>query len=385
MKRVAFTGGLIFNTNSETFVSANILCEDGYIKDITRDEIPYNYEVISVEGKYVIPGLVDVHTHGIAGYDFNYAKDTDIPSMIQTYAKAGTTSVMATLASDSVSHIMNSIFAINQNRLNTRPGHSNILGVHMEGRYLNPDMKGAHNIQYLALPNAKEINTLVLSMMPPPIHFSMAPELPGAMDFISQAKELNATVGIAHTNATYEEAMAAIKAGARSFTHTFNAMTKVHHRNPGAAICALNCDEAYAELICDGDHVHPAMVKLAYRSKPKDKLVLITDSMSATCCADGLYKIAGTDVYVRAGRAVDVNGTLAGSTLTMFAAMKNLMKFCGISLNEAIKYATINPAKMIKADFVGKIAKCYRADFITISDITNPEIDNVYVGGCEVK
>ena len=147
---------------------------------------------VSVEGKYVIPGLVDVHTHGIAGYDFNYAKDTDIPSMIQTYAKAGTTSIMATLASDSVSHIMNSIFAINQNRLNTRPGHSNILGVHMEGRYLNPDMKGAHNIQYLALPNAKEINTLVLSMMPPPIHFSMAPELPGAMDFISQAKELNA-------------------------------------------------------------------------------------------------------------------------------------------------------------------------------------------------
>jgi N-acetylglucosamine-6-phosphate deacetylase len=292
---------------------------------------------------------------------------------------------MATLASDTVSHLMNSIFAINQNRLRLRGGYANILGIHMEGRYLNPDMKGAHMLELLAPPVLNELNTLALAMMPPPIHFSMAPELPGAKEFLELSKELNVTVGIAHTNATYEQALEAIENGARSFTHTFNAMTKVHHRNPGAAICALNCNDAYAEIICDGEHVHPAMVRLAYKSKPKDKLVLITDSMCATCAADGYYKIAGTDVYVQNGRAVDVNGTLAGSTLTMFKAMKNMMAFCNISLNEAIKYATINPAKMVKADFVGKIAKCYRADFIAISDITNPEIENVYIGGCEVK
>ncbi len=385
MKRVAFCGGLIFNSNSETFVQANILCEDGYIKDITRGSVPYDYEIVSVEGKYVIPGLVDVHTHGIAGFDFNYAKDSDIPEMCRAYAKAGTTSIMATLASDSVSHLMNSIFAINQNRLRLHGGYSNILGVHMEGRYLNPEMKGAHALKYLAEPALEELNMLALSMMPPPIHFSMAPELPGTVEFIEKAKELNATIGIAHTNATYDEAMYAVERGARSFTHTFNAMTKVHHRNPGAAICALNCDDAYAEIICDGEHIHPAMVKLAYRMKPKDKLVLITDSMCATESPDGYYKIAGTDVYVQQGRAVDVNGTLAGSTLTLFRAVKNMMKFCNISLNEAIKYATSNPARMVKADFVGKIAKCYRADFITISDINDPEIDNVYIGGCEVK
>ena len=385
MKRVAFCGGLIFNSNSETFVQANILCEDGYIKDITRGSVPYDYEVISVEGKYVIPGLVDVHTHGIAGFDFNYASDKDIAEMCRAYAKAGTTSIMATLASASMSNIMNSIFAINQNRLRLNGGFANILGIHMEGRYLNPDMKGAHNIQFLARPQAEELNMLALSMMPPPIHFSMAPELPGTLEFIEKAKELNATIGIAHTNATYEEAMFAVERGARSFTHTFNAMTKIHHRNPGAAVCALNCDDAYAEIICDGDHTHPAMVKLAYRMKPKDKLVLVTDSMCATCSPDGYYKIAGTDVYVQGGRAVDVNGTLAGSTLTLFMAVKNLMKFCNITLNEAIKYATTNPARMVKADFVGKIAKCYRADFITISDINDPEIDNVYIGGCEVR
>ena len=385
MKRVAFCGGLIFNSNSETFVQANILCEDGYIKDITRGSVPYDYEIISVEGKYVIPGLVDVHTHGIAGFDFNYASDKDIAEMCRAYAKAGTTSIMATLASASMSNIMNSIFAINQNRLRLDGGYANILGIHMEGRYLNPDMKGAHNIQFLARPQAEELNMLALSMMPPPIHFSMAPELPGTLEFIEKAKELNATIGIAHTNATYEEAMFAVERGACSFTHTFNAMTKIHHRNPGAAVCALNCDDAYAEIICDGDHTHPAMVKLAYRMKPKDKLVLVTDSMCATCSPDGYYKIAGTDVYVQGGRAVDVNGTLTGSTLTLFMAVKNLMKFCNITLNEAIKYATTNPARMVKADFVGKIAKCYRADFITISDINDPEIDNVYIGGCEVR
>ncbi|MBQ9703346.1 MAG: N-acetylglucosamine-6-phosphate deacetylase [Clostridia bacterium] len=385
MKKVAFCGGLIFNSNSETFVQANILCEDGYIKDITRDSIPYDYEIISVEGKYVLPGLVDVHTHGVGGYDFNYANDKQIPEMCHTYAKAGTTSVMATLASDTVSHLMNSIFAINQNRLRLRGGYANIIGIHMEGRYLNPEMKGAHMLELLAPPVQSELNTLALAMMPPPIHFSMAPELPGAKEFLKLASELSVTVGIAHTNATYEEALEAVKNGARSFTHTFNAMTKVHHRNPGAAICALNCNDAYAEIICDGEHVHPAMVRLAYKSKPKDKIVLVTDSMCATCAPEGYYKIAGTDVYVKNGRAVDVNGTLAGSTLTMFKAMKNMMAFCNISLNEAIKYATINPARMVKADFVGKIAKCYRADFITVSDITNPEIDNVYIGGCEVK
>ena len=114
MKKVAFCGGLIFNSNSETFVQANILCEDGYIKDITRDAIPYDYETVSVEGKYIIPGLVDVHTHGVGGYDFNYANDKQIPEMCRTYAKAGTTSIMATLASDTVSRLMNSIFAINE-------------------------------------------------------------------------------------------------------------------------------------------------------------------------------------------------------------------------------------------------------------------------------
>lgn len=384
MKRIAFVGGMVFNSDSETFVPCNILCDDGFITDITDADVPYGFETVRVDGKYIIPGLVDVHTHGIGGYDFNYASEEEMSKMLANYARHGTTSLMATLASQTMSKLMNSIFSINQMRLHSRNGCASILGVHLEGRYLSPDMRGCHSPELLAKPNPDELNSLAFAMMPPPLHFSVAPELDGADAFIRKAKEFGATVGIAHTCSTYEQAEHAVAIGATSFTHTFNAMTKVHHRNPGCAICALDCDDAYAEIICDGKHVHPAMVKLAYKSKPSDKLVLVTDSMAATASPDGDYEIAGTKVYVRGGRATDASGNLAGSTLTMFRALMNMMDFCDISLNEAIKYATINPAKMIDADSVGKIARCYRADFIVLDDINTPDIDTVYVGGEKV-
>ena len=380
MRRVAFVNGQIFNSVSEEFVSATVLCEDGFITDVTRESVPSDYEIIDLQGKYLIPGLVDVHTHGVGGNDFNFAKESEIPQMLLKYARMGTTSVMATLASDTMPHLMNSVFAINQNRLNTRAGCANIIGVHLEGRYLNPEMRGAHALELLASPSVEELVSLATAMMPPPIHISIAPELEGAEPFMRKARELGATIGIAHTSASYEQARRALLFGARSFTHTFNAMTKIHHRMPGAAVCSLTYDGAYTELIADGEHVHPAMVVLAYKSKPKDKLVLITDSMGAAGAPDGEYFVGGTHVTVKNGVAINDDGVLAGSTLTMFKAVKNLMKFCGITLNEAIKYATINPATMVKADFVGRIAKCYRADFIVIDDIINPEIDTVYVG-----
>ncbi|MBQ8162841.1 MAG: N-acetylglucosamine-6-phosphate deacetylase [Clostridia bacterium] len=384
MKKIAFVNGSVFNSDKEAFEKKNIICEDGFIVDITTDA-PLDCECIDMSGKYLIPGLVDVHTHGIGGYDFNFVNEESIEAMCLRYAQMGTTSIMATLASDTITNYIKSIFAINQCRLNQKNARANILGTHLEGRYLNPQMKGAHASELLASPNADEANELALAMMPPPAHFSLAPELEGSKEFTEKVCELGATVGIAHTNATFEQAKKALENGARSFTHTFNAMTKVHHRMPGAAVCALTSDEAYAEIIADGEHLHPAIVKLAYKSKPKDKLVLITDSMSATGEPDGEYTIAGSPVTVVNGRAIVLpSGTLAGSTLTMFRAVKNMMKFCDITLNEALKYATVNPAKMVNADFVGKIEKCYRADLIAVNDITSPEIDSVYVGGNKV-
>ncbi|MBE6675137.1 MAG: N-acetylglucosamine-6-phosphate deacetylase [Ruminococcaceae bacterium] len=383
MKYVAFVGGMVFNSHTERFERANIVCRDGYIVDIGSC-FPSGYERIDVTDKYLIPGLIDVHTHGIAGGDFNYASENKMKRMCQAYAKNGTTSIMATLASQSMTKLFNSIYAINQNRLNDECDKANILGIHMEGRYLNPKMRGAHSAELLALPSVSELCSLFNVMMPAPAHFSLAPELEGAHEFIKKAKELGATVGIAHTSASYEEALEALNLGATSFTHTFNAMTPIHHRMPGAAVCSLNSKDAYTEIICDGIHMHPAMVQLAYNAKPKDKLVLITDSMSATAMEDGEYQIAGSDVIVKDGRAVNKEGVLAGSTLTLFKALTNMMEFCGITLNEALKFATTNPAKMVGADFVGSLEKNYRADLIVLNDIECPKIYDVYVGGNKI-
>ena len=383
MKCVAFVGGMVFNSRTEQFEKANLICRDGYIVEVGQG-CPFGYEKIDVTNKYLIPGLVDVHTHGIAGGDFNYASENKVGQMCQAYAKNGTTSVMATLASQSMTKLYNSIYAINQNRVNDECNKANIIGIHMEGRYLNPKMRGAHAEALLAPPNVSELTSLFNIMMPVPAHFSLAPELEGADEFITKARELGATVGIAHTNATYEQAERALELGASAFTHTYNAMTPIHHRMPGAAVCSLNSKTAYTELICDGIHSHPAMIQLAYNAKDKDKLVLITDSMSAAGMADGEYSLAGSDVIVKDGRAVNKEGVLAGSTLTLFKAVCNIMKFCGITLNEALKFATVNPAKMVGADFIGSLETNYRADLIVLSDIESPVIEEVYVGSNKI-
>ena len=384
MKYVAFVGGMVFNSHNEKFERANIICRDGYIADISLD-VPSGYERIDVTDKYIIPGLIDVHTHGIAGGDFNYASENKIWKMCQAYAKNGTTSIMATLASQSMTKLFSSIYAINQNRSNDNFDKANIMGIHMEGRYLNPKMRGAHSAELLALPSINELTSLFNIMMPAPMHFSLAPELEGAEEFIKKACEMGATVGIAHTGASYEEAEMALSWGATSFTHTFNAMTPIHHRMPGAAVCSLNSKKAYTEIICDGIHMHPAMVQLAYNAKDKNKLVLITDSMSAAAMEDGEYQLAGSEVIVKDGRAVNKEGVLAGSTLTLFKALTNIMKFCNIGIEEALKFATVNPAKMVGADFVGSLEVNYRADLIVLSDIIEPKIYDVYVGGNRIN
>lgn len=384
MTRVAFVNGYVFNSDTEAFEKANIVCENGKVVSINL-EVPNDCEIVDMNGKYLMPGLVDVHTHGIGGHDFNYAKRNEVEKMRMCYAKAGTTSVMATLASEIPENLCKYSEEINANR-NKNDGYARIIGIHLEGRYLNPIKKGAHSEKLLANPNLEELDELLKVMMPAPMHFSLAPEVDGAEAFIKEIKRNGGTVGIAHTNATYEESMEAISWGATSFTHTFNAMTSVHHRMPGATVCAMTNDDAYAEVISDGEHLHPAIVNLIYKSKPSDKMVLITDSMAATGEPDGEYSIAGSPVTVINGRAIILpSGTIAGSTLTMFRAITNMMKFCSLPLEKVIKYATINPANMVGASGIGKIESGYNADFIVINDKNAPEIENVYIGAKKLE
>lgn len=383
MKKL-FCDGMIYDTDSRRFVRADVLIDDGRIARIEEEvDILEADEIVDCTGKYLIPGLVDVHTHGRAGYDFNTADEDAITKMRTSYAKAGTTTVMATLASAPTELLNASIKAISNSRIESE-GRATVAGTHLEGRYLNIKRRGAHALSLLAELDADEVGALVDSMLPLPIHVSAAYELDDG-HFTEALLSRGVTLGLAHSDATYDEAMNFVTRGGRSFTHTFNAMRPMHHREPGNASAALLSD-AYSEIICDGEHVHPAMVQMLSRLKPDGKLVLITDSMEATGCEDGEYSIAGQRVYVVNGKAVNEEGALAGSTLDMFTALKNYMKFCSLTIEEAIPAATSNPASMVGIDNVcGSIKEGLRADIIILDSKTELSICDVYAAGGKVN
>ncbi len=384
--KVLFAGGSVYSTASRQFLAADILTEDGVILDVASHVAADNdTRIIDCAGKYILPGLVDVHTHGRAGYDFNEIDEDAVMMMRRSYAKAGTTTLMATLASAAPASLDNSINVIQKQRTVT-PGLATLAGIHLEGRYLNARKRGAHAPHLLAPLDKEEFDSYLTKMLPLPIHVSAAVEMEGGDAFIATGLAKGATLAMVHSEATWTETRHAVEMGIRSFSHTFNAMMPVHHREPGNAVGSLLSDECWSEFICDGEHLHPAIVKMATRCKPSDKFMLVTDSMAAAGCADGTYGIAGIPVYVKNGRAVNEEGALAGSTLDLFKAVCNTMQFADLPLEEVIPFATANPADMLGiADTCGRIKKGCRADFVMIEDTENPAIDSVWCAGALVE
>ena len=379
-----FKNGLVYSTDLHAFIQCDILVKDGMIEKLGCGTDDCDAQQVDCEGMYIMPGLVDVHTHGRAGYDFNTANADDCRIMRKAYASVGTTTVMATLASATYDSLVESIDASGRNRA-AEGGMATFQGTHLEGRYINPKRRGAHHESLLFPLDKEELKGFINRMLPLPVHISAAAELDGGEEFVKTARALGATFGLAHSDATYDEAMKAVEWGVVSFTHTFNTMRPLHHREPGNIAASLMCDSAYSELICDGEHIHPIMIKLARRTKPADKIVLITDSLEAAGCSDGEYFIAGLPVIVKNGRATNTEGALAGSTLDLFTALKNYMKFTGKTLEEAIPCATSNPAAMVGiSDICGSIKEGLRADFIMIKDKNSPAIESVWTCGVRV-
>ena len=344
---------LLYDTASASFIPGALRTGNGVIAGFEETT-----DAVDLRGCPVIPGLVDMHTHGRGGFDFASATVEEMKKMKALYAAVGTTTVIPAIASAPFAQMLDAIGRVKE---------AGFPGVHFEGRYLSPKHRGAHHASLLALPTVGELDRIANAANGIAVHITLAPELEGAAGFIREAVKRGITVGIGHTDATYDEANAALDAGAVSFTHTYNAMRGLHHREPGSLGAALLSD-ACTELIADGFHLHPAAVKLVSSVKKPEKIVLITDSMSGTGCPDGNYSIAGNEVTVRGGHAYTTDGAIAGSTLDLFDGLRNYVSFTEIPFASAIPAATSNPARCMGIDAkVGSLAVGKKADFLVLT------------------
>lgn len=359
--KILYKNANIYDTQKKAFVLGELFVDSGVIVDFEHCD---GATVVDLGGAYLIPGLIDLHTHGRAGGDFVSADAELLLKMSRSYLESGVTSVMATLASAPLNELYAACTRIAEAK---EKGAENIVGIHLEGRYLNEKRRGAHAAELLAIPDAKELEGLIAEMKSlGSVHVSTALELDKDGSFTEAALRHGATLGLAHTNATYAEAQAAFDRGAVALTHTYNAMSPFHHRDGGAVGAGLLNDAVYCELIVDGFHVAPEAVLMAYRLKG-DKLVLITDSMEATGMEDGEYSIAGLPVTVKDGKARTHEGAIAGSTLTLIDGVKNLAAFTGISFEEAVYHATAAPAKMVGIyDSVGSLEVGKQANMLVL-------------------
>lgn len=330
--------GYVYNTEECRFEKKDLYINGRYIVS-SGEYCGSNDDIFDAGEMRLIPGLADIHTHGRAGSDFVSCGREKYTVMAKAYASHGVTAVMPTLASAPLADMRRAASEIN--KFNADDECADFMGVHLEGRYLNPAKKGAHRAELLHSLTPRELECSEFEKCRS-LHITAAFELDNEGAFAAKALEIGATLGLGHTAATYSQAKAAEENGVTSYTHLYNAMPPLNHRDSGA-VCAALEGNAFAEIICDGIHVAPEMVNLAYRMKGRERLILISDSMEATDCPDGDYSIAGNPVCVKNGIALTTGGALAGSTLSLFEAVKNLMRFCNIPFEDAVRCATFNP------------------------------------------
>ena len=330
-----------------------------------------------VGGMYVSPGFIDLHVHGGCGHHFLEAGASGIGTILDCHSRYGTTALLATLRTDSAAKMTSAIGAIGDAMRKNLAG-SPLLGVHLEGPFLSIVKKGAQAARFIKKPNAALLSDLISSGVVKLV--TMAPEEEGALRLVEIARSRGVMCAIGHSNATYGQAVAAIDKGVTYATHTFNAMRGLGHRQPGAVGAILEKLDVVAEIIADGYHLHPATVRIILRMKGIDGIVLATDCMKALNSPEASFHIAGGEVRVRDGAPRFSSGVLCGSILTMNRAVKNLMEFARIGLTEAIKPATINPARLLNLEErKGSLAVGKDADIVAFDD--NMDIGLVIVGG----
>ena len=311
----------------------------------------------------VVPGYVDVHNHGGGGASFTTGSVDDAARAAAAHLREGTTSVVASLVTDTGPALRRSVRSL-ADLVDDRI----LAGLHLEGPWLSPAHAGAHDRALLRDPVAAEVDGLLAAGRGAVRMVTLAPELPGGLAAVRRLVTAGVVAAVGHTDATYEQTREALAAGARLGTHLFNAMRGLHHREPGPAAALLEHPDALVELIADGVHLHPATLRLAARAAP-GRFLLVTDAMAAAAAADGTYRLGPMAVRVRGGVArLAGSGAIAGSTLTMAAAVRHCVSSAGLPLADAVRAATLTPATALGLTGVGALEPGYRADLVVLDD-----------------
>ncbi|MCD8157147.1 MAG: N-acetylglucosamine-6-phosphate deacetylase [Clostridiales bacterium] len=387
MNRTFLINGQIYRDRH--FESGVLEMTDGKIALHPADfDLPECASVIDICGKWIVPGFIDIHTHGAVGVDVNGADVEGLEKIGRFFAENGTTGWLCSVLTDTPEQTGRAIGAYREYRRRLEDSGdavsgAGLLGIHLEGPFLSPVYRGAMPEHLLRTGDAALVEEYQKLPDGGIRYITVSPEVDGGIAMIPALKELGIVVSIGHSGADYATAMQAIRAGAAAATHTGNAMRLLHQHEPAIFGAALESD-IYCEMICDGRHLHPGTVRLIAKTKGMDRVVAITDSIMAAGLPDGKYHLGVNPVVVKDGDAVlESDGTRAGSTLTQAQALKNLLAFTGKPLEEILPLLTENPARLTGIfDRKGSIVEGKDAD-LTILDEDN-NVDQVYVGGVRV-
>jgi N-acetylglucosamine-6-phosphate deacetylase len=348
-----------------------VLVEDGSIGALGAGEPPARPDatVTDASGSWVLPGFVDIHCHGGGGAAFTSADPAHVRQVVDAHTAHGTTTMLASLVTRPVPELVEQVAA-----LADLVTEGLVAGLHLEGPFLSAARCGAHDPALLRPPDPVSVDALLAAGRGTIRMVTVAPELEGAVPAVKRLVDANVLAAIGHTDALAEDVVPAVDAGATVATHLFNGMRPLHHREPGPIGVLLDDERVTVELICDLVHLHPTVVRLAARHAGAGRTVLITDAIAAAAAGDGVYDIGGLQVDVTNGvPTLADGGSLAGSTLTMDMAFRNLVQSCGLGVLDAVAAASTRPAALLGlADVTGRLAPGLRADVVLLDDALHP-------------
>jgi N-acetylglucosamine-6-phosphate deacetylase len=372
-------------TPTTEITNVGILIRDGVIEAIGSREdmtLPSGAAEISAAGQTAIPGFIDVHIHGAGGHDVMEGTGEAMSTVARMLARHGTTSFVATTVTASPDDTCRSVEGIARyitQQFETLQPKAEVLGVHYEGPFINKARRGVHPAEWVQLPSAELLQRFLQAAAGKARILTIAPELLGAAPCIHAAREAGVVVAMGHTDATYEQARAGIAQGARHAVHVYNAMRPFSHRDSGVIGAVLTSPEVTAELIADGIHVEEAAMRLLLQAKGTGCVILISDGLSATGMPDGKYMLGNFEVTVAGGVCRNAEGKLAGSTLTLDRALRNVVGL-GVSLPDTVRMLTANPAKLLGIEFKkGALRVGADADIVTLDE--NLQVTNVWTRG----